>query len=84
MFLCVVPFDVDARKCLAIPISCDGVVFLSHTLEMLYMFISDIFNAKIFDDEDKHDWPLFVFPEAGSGSCFVVAFFVESGAKEII
>ena len=51
---------------------------------MLHMFISDIFNAELVNNEDEHDWPPHVLPEAWSGGSLEVFFLVQSGVKEII
>jgi hypothetical protein len=51
---------------------------------MLHMFISDIFDAEVVNDEDGHDWPPLVLPEAWSGGCLELPFLVQSGVKEII
>jgi hypothetical protein len=51
---------------------------------MLHMFISNIFDAEIVNDENKHDWPPLVFPEAWRGGCLKVTFLIQVGAKEIV
>ena len=84
MFLCIVPFDVNACKFGSLLIGSDIVVFLLHFLQMLDMLLTNIFNSKVVYNEDKHDGSPFVPLESHCGGCFIVPSFVEVGTKEII
>ena len=48
------------------------------------MALTDIFNAKFANNEDKLDWAQLVIPEARGGCGFVVSMFFEDCVKEII
>ena len=51
---------------------------------MLHIFASNIVGAEIINDEDKHDWPPLVFPDAWRDDCLKLPFLVQSGANDII
>ena len=84
MLLRIIPFEIDSCKFLALPIGGDCVVFLQYFLKMLDMLFSDIFDSKVINDEDEHDWSPLVTPQSHCGRCFIVSSFVEAGAQEII
>ena len=48
------------------------------------MLASDVFNAKIIDDQDKLDGAPYVSPEARCGSRFVVPRHSESLVEEVV
>ena len=84
MLLSIIPFNVDACKFLSLPIGGDFVVFLQDFLQMLDMLVPNIFNSKVINDEDEHDWSPFVAPESHGGCCFIVTGIVEAGAQDVI
>ena len=51
---------------------------------MLGMLVTNIFDSKVIDNEDKHDRYPGVSPQARGGGCLIAPSFVEAGAKEII
>ncbi len=51
---------------------------------MVEVFYAHVFHSKVIDNEAELDWLPFVAPETRSGSCFVVAFGFEAGAKKIV
>ncbi len=48
------------------------------------MFDSNIFYAKVIDDEAELEGMPFVAPEARHGGCFIESFSEEAGTKKII
>jgi hypothetical protein len=51
---------------------------------MKHMFLANIFNSKIIDDECAFYWLPFMFPKAGDELALVVAAFVKSFFEEFI
>ncbi len=60
------------------------MIFLEEVQEMIEVFDTDVFHAKVIDNEVELDGSPFVAPETRSGSRFVVTFGLEAGAKEIV
>jgi hypothetical protein len=80
----IVPFYVNTCKLVACHVELYTLKFLKQLQEMIEVFDSHVFNIKVINNEAKLDGMLFVAPETRIRSHFVVAFGLETGAKEIV
>ena len=68
----IFPFEINAGKISAFPISGDGVVGLEGFAQVVDMAIFDVFYTKIVNNEDEDYGALFVAPHARVGGGLVV------------
>jgi hypothetical protein len=76
--------DVDARNLVPCHIGLDLMVLFKEFEEVVEMLNAHILNAKVINDETKLDRTPLVSPKARSGMGFVVAFFFQPTAEEIV
>ncbi len=76
--------DVDARNFVPRHIDLDLMVLFKEFEEVVEMLNAHILNAEVINDETKLDRPPLVSSKARSGVGFVVAFFFQSTAEEIV
>ncbi len=69
----IVPFNVDAGKLFAFPVLRHLIVLIEDAQEVVGVFASDIFDAKVVDDEDELDRAPYMLPEAWSCVSLVVS-----------
>jgi hypothetical protein len=62
----VIPLEADAAVEIAVPILCEFIFFLYSPNEVVYVFLTHIFDTNIIHDEREGDWARYVLPEAGS------------------
>ena len=74
----VVPFNINTRVFLSLPVSIDCVVFLQCVNDMLCVLFADMFDAKIIDGLIGHDRAPFVQPQAWGGGGFILSFFIKA------
>jgi hypothetical protein len=79
-----VPCNVNAGTFGAIAISGYCVVVLQGSQEVFSMLVIDILNAKIVNDEYKHDGVPLMSPQAGCGNTLVVPMLSKSLREEVI
>ncbi len=82
--ICIVPFNIDTRKLIAGYVELDPVEFLENVQEVVEVFDSDIFYAKVIYDEAELDRTPFVAPETRGGFNFIIAFSKKAGSEEIV
>ena len=76
--------DVDTPNFVTRHIGLDLMVFLKEFEEVVEMLNAHILNAKVINDETKLDRTPLVSPKAWCQVGFVVAFFFQSTAEEIV
>ena len=64
---CVVPFEVNAGVQVSLPVFCDFVVLLKDTFQMEGVAFAHVLDAKVVNEQAKHNRTPFVAPEAGGG-----------------
>ncbi len=79
-----IPFDVHARQFIPRHVDLHTVVLLEKIQEMVEVFKSNIFDAKIVNDEAELDETPFVAPKPWHGGSFRVAFSDKAGSKKIV
>jgi len=72
--ICIVPFDINTRKLISSHVELDPVEFLENVQEVVEVFDSNIFYAKVIHDEAELDRTPFVAPETRGGFNFIIAF----------
>ncbi len=80
----IVPRDINSCKLCSCPISCDGVVRLQGSKEMVCMLLFTELDAKVINDADEHDRAPFVAPEAWSCGGLEVAVRAEVVGEKIV
>ena len=80
----VIPFEVDASEFVAILIFSDGVMLLENVVEVKGVAFTNIFDAKVINDEEKHDGTPLVAPEARSSKILVLTVLVEALGEEVV
>ena len=60
----IVPVHCDAAVFFAFPVHCNRVKFLQNIDEMICMFLSNIFDAKLIHDWREANWSGLMLPEA--------------------
>ncbi len=81
---CIVPFDVNTRKFVAIHVKLDPMELLENIAEMVEVFYPNILHPKVIDYETELDGPPFVAPEACGGVGLVISLSKKAGLEEII
>ena len=79
----IFPFEINAGKFSAFPISGDGVVWLEGFAQVVDMAIFDVFYTKIVNNEDEDYGAPFVAPHARVGGGLVVTWCFEASSEEI-
>ncbi len=82
--ICIVPFDIDTRKLIPGHVELDPVEFPENVQEVVEVFDSNIFYAKVIHDEAELDRMPFVAPETRGGFNFIIAFSEKVGSEEIV
>ncbi len=80
----IIPADGDAGKFVASHVALDTMVFLEQIQKKVEVFDSNIFYAKVINNEAELEGTPFVAPEAWRGGCFIESFSKEAGTKKII
>ncbi len=80
----VVPFNIDAGKLFAFPVIRHLIVLIEDAQEVVGVFVSNIFDAKVVNNEDKLDGAPCVAPEARRGGSFVVAKSIEAFLYQVV
>jgi len=62
----------------------DPVEFLENVQEVIEVFYSNVFYAKVIYDEAELDRTPFVAPETRGGFNFIIAFSEKAGSEEIV
>ena len=62
----------------------DGIVFEEGVAQVVGVTVTNVFNAKIVNNEGEHDGAPLVFPEARSDGTLVVASDVEAFLEELV
>jgi hypothetical protein len=62
----LIPLEADTTVEIAIPILCEFIFFLYAPDEVVYVFLTRIFDTEIVHDEREGEWVSYVLPEAGS------------------
>ncbi len=81
--ICIVPFDIDTRKLSPGHVELDPVEFSENVQEVVEVFDSSVFDAKVIHDEAELDRTPFA-PETRGGSNFIIAFSEKAGSEEIV
>ena len=75
-FRALSPGKIDGGRLIALPVFCySSIKLLENTEEVLSVALTNIFDAKVVNNEDKLGWEPLVAPEARGGGGFVVAIF---------
>ncbi len=83
--MCIVPFDSNTRKFISGHVALDPVEFLeTNVQEVVEVFDSHTFHAKVIYNEAELDGTPFVAPEAMGGFSFIIAFSKEAGSEEVV
>ncbi len=82
--ICIVPFDIDTRKLISGHVGLDPVEFLENVQEVVEVFDSDVFYAKVICNEAELDRTPFVVPVTRGGFNFIIAFSEKAGSEEIV
>ncbi len=82
--ICIVPFDIDTRKIISGHVELDPVEFLENVQEVVEVFDSDVFYAKVIYNKAELDRTPFVAPETRGGFIFIIAFSKKAGSEEIV
>ena len=80
----VVPRQVDADVSVARPIGLDFVMFLEGRHEVVNVFFTNVFYAKIVDHKCEGNGSCDVLPEAKEQVCFGLTVFVEPLFEELV
>ena len=67
----VIPFEIDAKKYCAFPISGDSLMCLEDVLQVVDMEITNIFYIKVVNGDEKEDGSPFEAPKARCGGGMV-------------
>jgi hypothetical protein len=82
--LVVVPFDINTHKFITGHVVLDSMESLEKIKEVVEVFDSNIFCAKVINNEAELDGTPFVAPETRGGFCLIVAFSQKARSEEII
>ena len=82
--ICIVPFDIDARKLVYGHVTLDPVKFLENIKEVVEVFDSNIFYHKVINNETELNGTPFMAPETRGGFSFIVTFSKKAGSEEIV
>jgi hypothetical protein len=80
----IIPANGNAGKFVPSHVALDTMVFLEYIQKKVEVFDSNIFYAKVVDDEAELVGMPFVAPEARRGGCFIESFSEEAGTNKII
>ena len=80
----VISLEVDAGVQVSFPIIGDFVVLFEDSLEMESVALSDIFDTKVINEQEKHNRLPLVAPQASSGGALVVAVLLETFFEESV
>ena len=75
---------MDTCKFIAGHVELDPMEFLENVQEVVEVFDSDVFYAKVIYDEAELDRTPFVAPETRGGFNFIIAFSEKTGSEEIV
>ncbi len=82
--ICVVPFDINTCKFITGHVVLDFMESLEKIKEVVEVFDSNIFYAKVVNNEAELDGTPFVAPETQGGSRLIVAFSKKARSEEIV
>ena len=80
----VVPVELGADVFLALPILFKVVMCPYRVNEVLCVFLADILDSEIVDNECELYWAPFVFPESWYDGALEIAPVVEAGFEELL
>ncbi len=84
MALAVVPIQCHPNVLFSCPITCKFIVFFECILEMLCMFFTDVFDAKIIDNQCELYGSCVVLPKSRYQFALLVSVFVEPFFEEFV